>query len=57
MTIENIDLNSYPGSEKIYIDGEIFPIKVAMRRVNLTPTVKIDNGEKVMTENAPEFCL
>ncbi len=55
MTIENIDLNSYPGSEKIYIDGEIFPIKVAMRRVNLTPTVKIDNGEKVMTENAPVY--
>ncbi len=55
MTIENIDLNSYPGSEKIYIDGEIFPIKVAMRRVNLTPTVKIDNGKKVMTENAPVY--
>ena len=26
-----------------------------MRRVNLTPTVKIDNGEKVMTENAPVY--
>ena len=55
MKIENIDVNSYPGSEKVYIDGEMFPIKVAMRRVNLTPTVDIVNGEKVITENAPVY--
>ena len=55
MKIENIDVNSYPGSEKVYIDGEIFPIKVAMRRVNLTPTVDIVKGEKVITENAPVY--
>ena len=53
MKIENIDINSYPGSEKIYIDGEIHPIRVAMRRVNLTTTVTIKNGERTMTENAP----
>lgn len=53
MTIENIDINSYPGSEKIYVPGKLHPIKVAMRRINLTPTVKIVDGEKVMTENAP----
>ena len=53
MKIENIDINSYPGSEKIYIDGEIHPIRVAMRRVNLTPTVTVKNGERTMTENAP----
>ncbi len=35
--------------------GEMFPINVAMRRVNLTPTVKIVDGEKVMTENAPVY--
>ena len=40
MEIENIDVNSYPGSEKVYIDGKLHPIRVAMRRVNLTPTVK-----------------
>ena len=55
MKIENIDVNSYPGSEKVYIDGEMFPIKVAMRRVNLTPTVDIVNGEKVITDNAPVY--
>ena len=53
MTIDNIDLTSYPGSEKVYIPGEIHPIRVAMRQVNLTPTVKIVDGEKVMTPNAP----
>jgi len=53
MTIENIDVNSYPGSEKIHINGELHPIKVAMRQINLTPTVKIVDGERQMTENAP----
>lgn len=54
MTIENIDVNSYPGSEKIYLSGQLYPyLKVGMRQVNLTPTVKIVNGEKVMNENAP----
>ena len=55
MKIENIDVNSYPGSEKVYIDGKLYPIKVAMRRVNLTPTVEVINGEKIMTENAPVY--
>ncbi len=55
MEINNIDIHSYPNSEKIYMKGEMFPINVAMRRVNLTPTVKIVDGEKVMTENAPVY--
>lgn len=55
MEIENIDLNSYPGSEKIYIDGKIYPISVAMRRVNLTPTVKIVNGERIVRKNEPVY--
>ena len=55
MKIENIDVNSYPGSEKVYIDGEIHPIKVAMRRVNLTPTVSMNKGEKIMTDNDPVY--
>ncbi|MDE6358838.1 MAG: phosphomethylpyrimidine synthase, partial [Duncaniella sp.] len=55
MTIENIDVNSYPSSEKVYIDGTIHPIRVAMRRVNLTPTVKEVNGERLVRENAPVY--
>lgn len=55
MTIENINVNSYPGSEKVYIDGRLHPIKVAMRRINLTPTVKVVDGENIMTENAPVY--
>lgn len=55
MTIENINVNSYPGSEKVYIEGELFPIKVAMRRVNLTPTVNVNGGEKIITDNPPVY--
>lgn len=51
MEIENIEVNSYPGSEKIYIDGELFPIKVGMRRITLTPTVKIIDGKKEQYDN------
>jgi len=54
MTIENFDIHSYPSSEKIYISGEMFPfIKVPMRKISLTPTVKLTNGEKSIRENAP----
>ena len=53
MELNNINVNSYPDSEKIYVDGELFPIKVGMRKINLTPTVTIENGEKVFSENAP----
>ena len=55
MKIENIDVNSYPGSEKVYIAGEIHPIKVAMRRVNLTPTVSMEKGERIMSDNDPVY--
>lgn len=55
MKIENIEVSSYPGSEKIYVKGEIFPeVKVAMRRINLTPTAKVDaEGKRTLRENAP----
>ncbi len=45
----------YPGSEKVYLPGQLFPdIRVGMRRVNLTPTVaKDENGTKHFQENAP----
>ena len=47
---------SYPSSEKVYILGNIHKdIKVAMRRVKLTPTVSIVNGEKKIKENSPVY--
>ena len=47
---------SYPSSEKVYIPGNIHnDIKVAMRRVKLTPTVSIVNGEKKIKENSPVY--
>lgn len=46
----------YPSSEKVYIPGNIHnDIKVAMRRVKLTPTVSIVNGEKKIKENSPVY--
>lgn len=53
MEFTDINISSYPNSEKIYIDGTLFPIKVGMRKINLTPTVKIENGKKKITPNAP----
>ena len=53
MELSDINVNSYPNSEKIYVEGTLFPIKVGMRKINLTPTVKIVNGKKEMHQNAP----
>jgi len=42
----------YPNSEKTYIQGKLFPeISVAMRKIKLTPTVKMVDGEKVKLLN------
>lgn len=51
MKIENIDLSNYPNSEKIYVDGKLFPIKVGMRVVHQYPTVKIEDGKRVEYPN------
>ena len=57
MQINNIDLHSYPGSEKVYLNGSIFPfLRVPMRKVTLTPTVKIaPDGTKTMRHNDPVY--
>ena len=47
---------TYPESEKVYMQGQLHPyLKVGMRKVNLTTTVVVENGKKVMTENAPVY--
>ena len=47
---------AYAHREKIYIGGNIFPdIKVGMQKVNLTPTVELVNGQKVLKPNAPLY--
>ena len=53
MELSDINVNSYPNSEKIYVEGSLFLIKVGMRKINLTPTVKMVNGKKEMSPNAP----
>lgn len=52
----NNDKKAYAQREKAYMNGKLFPfIRVGMQKVNLTPTVKIVNGEKEMTPNAPVY--
>ena len=53
---ENIKI-SYPDSEKVYMQGQLFPdVRVGMRRVKLTPTVTLDEqGQKVRRDNAPVY--
>lgn len=53
MRIENINVSTYPRSTKKYVDGKIFPIKVAMREVHQYPTVAIVDGKRVETPNSP----
>lgn len=55
--MDNLMKIKYPSSEKVYMEGSLFPeIRVAMRKVNLTPTVTKDkNGEKHFSENAPVY--
>ncbi|MCM1346440.1 MAG: phosphomethylpyrimidine synthase ThiC [Bacteroides sp.] len=54
--MENNIKITYPDSEKVYMQGQIYPeLRVGMRKVNLTPTVTFENGEKVMRENAPVY--
>lgn len=55
MQIDNIDVQAYPGSKKIYVNGTLNPqMRVGMRQINLTPTVKIDkDGHKITTPNDP----
>lgn len=45
---------TYPGSEKIYLSGNIYPdLRVGMRKITLTPTVTIQNGKQSVRENLP----
>lgn len=53
MEIENINVSSYPNSKKIYVEGKLFPIKVAMREIHQYPTVTIENGKRIEHPNEP----
>lgn len=51
MNIQNIDLTSYPNSQKVYIKGTLPGVKVAMRKISQYPTVKIEDGKRVEYPN------
>lgn len=56
MNIENnIVKDSYPSSEKVYVNGNLHPIRVGMRKINLTDTVRIIDGKRIVTHNAPVY--
>lgn len=47
---------AYAHAEKAYMQGTLYPdIRVGMQRVNLTPTVRIVDGKKKVTPNAPVY--
>ena len=48
--------DAYPGSEKVYLNGELFPyLRVGMRQVKLTDTAKKVDGKLHFTKNAPVY--
>ena len=52
--IQNLNNESYPNSEKIFIDGDIHPIKVAMRQIHQTDTfVGGSEDNPVYEQNEP----
>ena len=53
MEINTIKVDSYPSSEKVYLDGALFPIKVGMRKINLTPNVRYEGNTRIETPNDP----
>ena len=47
---------SYPGSEKVYMNGVIHPsVRVGMRMVKQKPTVSIKDGERIERANPPIY--
>ena len=52
---KEITRHNYPGSEKVYVPGKLHDIKVAMRKVNLTDTVNIVDGERIVRHNDPVY--
>lgn len=51
MKTEKTIRDAYPASEKVYVDGKLYDIKVGMRKIKLTDTVKIVDGKRVVTHN------
>ena len=52
--IQNLNNESYPNSEKIFIDGDIHPIKVAMRQIHQADTLVGGTEENpVFEKNEP----
>ena len=55
MNKNNTIKKHYPSSEKVYIQGKRFDIKVPMRKITLTDTVEIVEDNEKFTPNAPVF--
>ncbi|MCH5229710.1 MAG: phosphomethylpyrimidine synthase ThiC [Muribaculaceae bacterium] len=53
MKIDNINVSKYPGSTKKYVEGTLYPIRVAMREIHQHPTVTIEKGKRIECPNDP----
>ena len=45
----------FPGSEKVYMEGHLFPIRVGMRRIKLHNSVKQEGEQRNIHPNAPVY--
>src|SRR5699024_1591932 len=52
MIKQKITSTPFANSQKVYVEGTLFPIRVAMRKISLSPT-KLSNGETEV--NPPVF--
>jgi phosphomethylpyrimidine synthase len=41
----------FPNSEKVYMQGKLFDIRVPMRKIRLTPTLSTVNGKEIQRDN------
>lgn len=43
----------YPASHKVYVSGNLHDIKVGMRQVTLTDTVRVEGNQRIVEKNPP----
>lgn len=53
MNNDNVTTKPFPSSEKVFVKGEIHPIKVAMREIFLSPTDNCHKPDGTLEQNPP----
>ena len=55
--LKNVSDQSFPNSKKIYVNGNIHPIKVGMREITLTDTLLSGSKDKPVYEKNEPLCV